>query len=631
LKEFPPFQLDTVNECLWRRQDDGGNKRIRLTPKAFAVLRYLVEHPGRLVTQNELLEAVWPNTFVQPEVLKSQILDIRHALGDDSKNPRFIETLPRRGYQFIAPTTHASVESTIGLEQPCRKLVGRNAALTQLGESLQRSLRGQRQIVFVTGETGIGKTTLVEEFTQRAAADFPGIRIARGQCVEGCGGMEPYYPMLEALSQLCRGPEGDSVVQTLATQAPTWLVQFPTFVRREQREMLQREILGTTRERMLREISDALERVASEAPVLLVLEDLHWVDQSTVDLISALARRRQSAKLMIIGTYRPPDIAISNHPLKILKQDLLIHHLCHEIALEALKEAEVAEYLAAESGGAEVSEGFAGLIFRHSEGNPLFMVAALEHMTQRGLISREDGKCKLNLPLEKIDLEVPEGLRQMIEIQIERLSADEQGVLEVASLVSVGRSRFPVAPTAAVGNTEPQVFEEVCETLLRRHCILRSASSEKFPDGTVSACYEFVHALYREVCYRRIAPLRRARLHKRLGEWVEAHWGQVTEDAAWVAGHFEQGGDWPRAIRYLRLAADAAGRLFGPRQAAAILEHALDLVDRLPEAERPQHEITILEKLGSICNASLDSRAIETSDTPSPILIDLEGGTMQRI
>ena len=102
-RAFPPFRLDTVNEYLWHHRDDGDDHRIRLTPKAFAVLRYLVENAGRLVRQREILEAVWPDTFVQPEVLKSQILGIRRALGDDPKNPRFIETRPRRGYQFIAP------------------------------------------------------------------------------------------------------------------------------------------------------------------------------------------------------------------------------------------------------------------------------------------------------------------------------------------------------------------------------------------------------------------------------------------------------------------------------------------------------------------------------------------------
>jgi DNA-binding winged helix-turn-helix (wHTH) protein len=102
MKEFPPFRLDPGNQCLWRRTEVGDDERIRLTPKAFAVLQYLVEHAGRLVTHIELLEAVWPETYVQPEVLKSHIFDVRRALGDRAKQPRFIETLARRGYQFIA-------------------------------------------------------------------------------------------------------------------------------------------------------------------------------------------------------------------------------------------------------------------------------------------------------------------------------------------------------------------------------------------------------------------------------------------------------------------------------------------------------------------------------------------------
>lgn len=610
MKEFPPFWLDILNECLWRRRDDGDDERIRLTPKAFAVLRYLVDHAGRLVTQDELIEAVWPDIFVQPEVLKGQILDIRRALGDRPKDPLFIETLPRRGYQFIAPIKDVSAEARVVLEQPYRKLVGRDGPLAQLGESLQRALRGQRQIVFVTGEPGIGKTALIDEFDRQVAEHALPLRTGHGQCVEGYGGTEAYYPMLEALGQLCRGLGGDSVVKILATQAPTWLVQFPEFVKREQREMLQRELLGATRERMLREIIGALETIASESPLLLVFSDLLWADHSTVGLISALARCRQSTRLMLIGTYPSPNVTLSDHPLKELKQDLLIHHLCHEIALQPLGEAEVAEYLAAESGGAEVPDGLAGLIYRHSEGNPLFMVAALEHMTQRGFVSSEDGTWKLTLPLEAIALEVPESLRQMIEIQIDRLNAEEQEVLEVASLLSVGRSQFVVALRAAIDDLERAAFEDVCERLSRRQCILRSSSPEKLPDGTVSACYEFVHALYREVCYRRMAPARRAKLHKQLGEWVEAHWGRANADAAWLASHFEQGADWLRAIKYLRLAADSAGRLFGPRQAAMILEHALELVNRLPDAERAEHEITILEELGKICNASLESRAI---------------------
>jgi DNA-binding winged helix-turn-helix (wHTH) protein/tetratricopeptide (TPR) repeat protein len=633
VQEFPPFRLDTVNQCLWRHMDTGDDERILLTPKAFAVLRHLVERAGRLVTNDELLGAVWPDTHVEPAVLNNQILNLRNALGDRPKNPAFIETLPRRGYRFIAPVNNVLTDANVGGASLSRKLVGREAALGELQGSLRKALRDQRQIVFVTGEPGIGKTSLLDEFQRQAAADVPGIRIVRGQCVEGYGGKEAYYPMLEALGQLCRGSEGESVVRILAAQAPTWLVQFPALMKRHHRETLQREILGATRERMLREIGDALEVIASASPLLLVFEDLHWVDPSTVDLMSALARRRSPAKLMIFGTYRAAEVESSSHPLKALTQELLVHRLCREIALEPLSEAEIVEYLRSEESEATSSEALAGLLYRHSEGNPLFVVAALEHLEERGLISRVNGGWQPRVPLEEIDLGVPESLRRMIEAQIERLSTQEQRVLEVASLESVGRSRFAAVSRAAVIDLEPEVFEGVCETLSRRHRIVRPTGSEKLVDGTVTSNYEFVHVLYREVCYQRIAPGRRAKLHQRLGTWAEEHSEPLNEAAAWLAGHFEEGGDWTRAVKYLRMAADTAGRRFESRQAAAILEHALDLVKNLQEAERAESEIEILEKLATIYVALLDGihaiKAIKSYEALAAIaadggLIDLE-------
>src|SRR5207237_9565780 len=115
MKEFPPFRLDTVNQCLWRHRDNGDDDRIRLTPKAFGVLRCLVEHAGRLVTQSELLESLWPDTFVQPEVIKSHILDIRTALGDGPENRPCIEPLPRRASRVIAPVKDVCTESAVSV------------------------------------------------------------------------------------------------------------------------------------------------------------------------------------------------------------------------------------------------------------------------------------------------------------------------------------------------------------------------------------------------------------------------------------------------------------------------------------------------------------------------------------
>jgi DNA-binding winged helix-turn-helix (wHTH) protein len=602
VKEFHSFRLDTVNLCLWRRRGAGDDERIRLTPKAFAVLRYLADHAGRLVTQDELLNALWPDTFVQPEVLKSHILDIRKALGDRPKNPQFIETFPRLGYQFIAPVRDASTPPftalgpAVGLSS--LKLVGRSSQIAELRNCLQKTFWNQRQIVFITGEAGIGKTALADEFQRQVPLDGSGLRIARGQSVEGYGGKEAYYPILEAVGQLCQGSEGEPVVRILAAQAPTWLVQFPALVNNEQREILQGEILGATRERMLREICAALETIASEKPLLLVLEDLQWVDPSTVDFISALARRRQAAQLMLIGTYRPVDIVLSDHSLEALKRALLIHHLCREIALKPLGEAEVAEYLASESGGAAVPGGLARLIYRHTEGNPLFMVTVLEHMQVRGLIAVENGTWQITVPLDKIDLEAPESLRQMIEVQIERLSEEERRVLEVASVTG---ALFTTAVRATAADTDGESFEDLCEGLVRRHQIVRSVDSQEFPDGTRSARYEFVHALYREVLYQRLSPERRARIHLRVGERLDALYAQRPGDAAReLAQHFEQGGDWLRAIKYLQLAADTAGRRLEPRQAADILKHSLKLAKKLPDEKRAEHETTILDRLAKI-------------------------------
>jgi DNA-binding winged helix-turn-helix (wHTH) protein/tetratricopeptide (TPR) repeat protein len=600
--------MDTVNQCLWRRGNDAEDQRILMTPKAFAVLRFLVEHAGRLVTHDELLEALWPATYVQPEVLKSHIRDIRDALGDDPKKPLFVETLPRRGYRFIAPLSERFPDRDLDGASSAPRLIGRSVAMSRLQGTLQRTLRGERQVVFVTGEAGIGKTALVDVFQRQAGTENSALRIARGQCVEGYGGQEPYYPMLEALGHLCRGEGQESVVQILATQAPTWLVQFPALVNREQREKLQRELLGAGRERMLREIADALETISLETPLLLVFEDLHWVDHSTVDLIAALARRRRPAKLQIIGTYRPVDVLVSEHPLKGLKQDLLVHHLCQEVALEPLSEVEVAEYLAAESSNASIPEGLAALLYRHSEGNPLFMLAALEHLREQNLVTQENGSWRTSHPIDEIDIQAPESLRDEIEGQIARLREEEQRALEAASIVGIS---FSVAVAATAANLSAEEFEKVCERLSRRHQIIRALESNRFADGDDSQRYEFVHSLFREALYRRQSSGRRSRLHRQIGHRLEALCARPElEAAAELANHFEQGGDWVRSIQYLTVAAITAGKRFEPRQAAKLLEHALELIGKLPEESRSVIEIDILEKLGAIYVALFETRAI---------------------
>jgi DNA-binding winged helix-turn-helix (wHTH) protein len=608
MQEFPPFRLDPMNQCLWRRRTTVADERILLPPKAFAVLHYLVAHAGRLVTQEELLEAVWPETYVQPEVLRNHIFDIRRALGDSPQAPRFVETLPRRGYRFIAAVRDLAGAEPAELPAAApAPLVGRARALGALREYLQQAVRGQRQLVLVTGEPGSGKTALVDAFQRQAIREVPGLRLARGQCVEGYGGTEACYPMLEALGQLCRS---GAVVQTLATHAPTWLVQFPALVTPEHRATLQRELLGATRERMLRELNAALETLTATSPLLLVIEDLQWVDPATVDLLAALARGRGPAHLLLLGTYRTEDVALAAHPLQTLTAELLVHGLCHELPLEPLGEADVAAYLAAAAAGAEVPEGLAGLVHRRSEGNPLLMVMILDDLTERGLLARTPGRWQLTVPLEDIEPQVPESLRRVVEARLARLAPEEQRVLEVASVAGVV---FTAALCAAAADLDADDVEARCEALARRGHLVSAAGWQQFPDGTVSSRYAFIHALYREVCYGRQAPGRRARLHRRIGAWVEARFAQRRREvAAELAQHFEAGAEWARAVQYWQLAAETAVHRYIPARATALLQHALSVVRKLPEAERAEPETAVLETLAQLYYVSFDMRVLVT-------------------
>jgi predicted ATPase len=210
---------------------------------------------------------------------------------------------------------------------------------------LTKVLKGARQLVFVTGEVGIGKTTVMDAFVARLSAKSAAW-IGRGQCIEYYGHGEAYLPVLEALGRLCREPEGNQLIDLLARHAPTWLVQMPALLTPTELEALQRRTHGATRERMLRELAEALEVLTTERPLVLWLEDLRWSDVSVVDWLSFVACRRAPARLLIIGAYRPVEVIVNNHALRAVKQELHLHGQCNELPLSFLMEEHVTTYLA---------------------------------------------------------------------------------------------------------------------------------------------------------------------------------------------------------------------------------------------------------------------------------------------
>jgi predicted ATPase len=602
---FDAYRLEVNNAQLWC-----GAQTLRLTAKAFHVLRYLVEHAGQLVTKEALFESIWPETVVSEGVLTNCIGELRKVLGDAAQAPRFIATVHRRGYRFIAPVAligpsgpaaHTTSAAAPVSPAPPPLLVGREAEMHALRQWLAQVRQGQRHVVFVTGEAGIGKTTLVDAFLGTIAGAAP-ILVAWGQCIAQYGAGEAYLPVLDALGRLCRAPGHEHLVALLGQYAPTWLEQMPALLSPADLDGVQRRVRGATRERMLRELAEALEVVTAEQPLVLVLEDLHWSDHATLDLLAWLARRREPARLLLLGTYRPVEVIVHGHPLRALKQDLGLHRQCVELRLEGLSEAAVAAYLTARFPGFSLPAGLVHMLHRHTEGQPLFMVQAVDSWVQHGWATEVAGEWVMQVGVEAVEPGVPESVRQMILQQFDGLSPAELGVLEAASAVGV---EFTTAAVAASLESPIGPVEERCEALVRRGQFLRGCGGEEWPDGTVVGRYAFLHALHQQVVYQQVPVGRRMQLHRRIGVREEAGYGKrSSERAAELAVHFERGRDYPLAARYRQQAADNALGRHAYHEAMAHLTAALALLYKLPESpERTRRELAVQVMLGPMVSA----------------------------
>jgi predicted ATPase len=403
------------------------------------------------------MDMVWPETAISESTLTGCIWEVRQALGDSARHPHYLETVHGRGYRFIAPVTElaapvaqppAAVELPQGAPVPAfpvAYLVGREAELAQLAQWYETAQQGQRQVGLIGGEPGIGKTALVDAFVAQVAAKAP-VWVAHGQCIEQYGAGEPYLPLLEALGRLCRGPEGDKIVAVLHQVAPSWLVHLPAVVPAEEREMLARLASGSTPGRMMRELTEALEVVTATRPMMLVLEDLHWSDPSTLEWVHYVARRRDPARLLVLGTYRPVEVIVRKHPLQRVRAELRQLPQCQELVLDYLSATAVAVYLTHRFGALPPLARLARLLHQRTNGNPLFLLAVVDEIIRRQILHQTSEAWGVPGSFEAVAEIIPESLHILIEQHVEQLSLDDQRLLEVASVAGV---EFAAAAVAA--------------------------------------------------------------------------------------------------------------------------------------------------------------------------------------
>jgi predicted ATPase len=358
--------------------------------------------------------------------------------------------------------------------------------------------------------------------------------------------------------------------------------------------------------RMPGDLCAALEELAASRPLILVFEDLHWADDSTLKLISALARRRAPAQLLVLATCSYRD-TLNDQACKALKQDLLMRQLASEMALMPLTRPAVKQLLIRELQQESLPPGLSGFVHQHSEGNPLFAIAILEHLIAQGFLVRDgqgpDSQWKPSGSFEEMEAAVPDGLAQMIELEIERLSADDQQMLEAASLMGIA---FPVWAVAAALEQDPLAGGEACAALARRLYFMKRAGEDELPDGTRSDFYVFGHGLYRQVLYQRQSASHRAARHKRialrLGELFAGREASVARERAM---HFEAAGDWLSAAIALRSAARHAQQRQAHAEAEELLHHALRLAGNLSEIDRAAAMRVIHDELAAaaVCDS----------------------------
>lgn len=583
-----------------------GKGEIRITPKALGVLHVLAQRPGQIVSKAELFRLVWPRTTVTDATLTSCIKELRKALNDNARAPRFIETVHRRGFRFLP--TSAALRHGEELLAPFSKdagpaeIVGRESELRQLTTSLTRALAGRRQVVFVSGEAGIGKSTLVD-FLLRTVVAVHGCATARGECVQHYGGSEAYQPLLEMLTRLARQPIRVELVRALQSCAPLWLAQLPALQTPEDFQSLQRRTAGGTPQRMLRELTDVIEALSIHVPLVLCIEDVHWADPATLDWIGSFARRPEPARVLLLATCRPGQHAEADARSDRLVKELQARDVCELVELSSLDEEAVATYVVRRFPPHAAASGsllrLARTVHKRTEGNPLFVVSILQELVARGALAKSDAHWHVSREVSSDEAVLPPDLRRMIDQQLTRLSVNERTLLDAACILTL---RFSAAAVAAGAGVSVSEAEARLTELARRRTLLRKSGSTEWPDGTLCATFEFVHALYAESLRLQLPPARCTELHRAVGLRLEAAYGRhAPQIAAELAVHFDSGRDWPRAIRFQEHAAHNNLRRSAHATAQQHFTRALQILEHLDHSmSRDEMEINLQIGLGNV-------------------------------
>ncbi len=350
------------------------------------------------------------------------------------------------------------------------------------------------------------------------------------------------------------------MIDVFTRHAPTWLVQLPGVVPPNRFEELQRRAAGATQARTMCELAVALEVLGAETPVVVVLEDMHWTDPSTVELLAFLGSRREPAQLLIVGTYRPEESSRGG-PLARVKGELIAHRQASSIALQGLGSDAVDLFVSRRCPGHTFPPELARTLERSTGGNPLFLTTLVDDLEGQGIIRQREGHWELSTTVSDVAARRPDSIRRLFDAQIDRLGAVEQRILEMAAVAGM---TFTAGVVAHALEADSEGVDSTCESLANERRLLEYANTETWPDGTIQSRYAFRHTLFQHAALARSTAATVRAVHRRIAERLEtAYLGREEEVAGELAVHFEHGQVTAKAAQYHVLAGERASRRWG--------------------------------------------------------------------
>jgi eukaryotic-like serine/threonine-protein kinase len=492
----------------------------------------------------------------------------------------------------------ARVAEAVSPGVACETFVGRQAELAWLEERFAAAAAGAGSVVFVTGERGVGKSTLVGEFLQRVRAGPASVTLVAGQCSEALGPAEPFLPFYDAVGRLLTSGGRDLASGLLRTYAPTICVQMPAGLVPDPDGALHRQTAGATKERLIREAGDFMEAACRTFPIVLFVEDLQWADPASVDLLHHVGCRLARQRTLIVGAFRQADVEAANPHLKRCALDLLASGAARELSLGAFTEENTGSYLEARFPGHRFPPALAPALHARTEGLPLFARSLVDILVERGDVVRDGDGWTLARPVEELDLEPTKGLQDLVRHQLEGLARPEREILEVASVC--GREFLSPVIAHLVGRQERQVEEDL-RRLGRVRRLIVEAGEETLPDGTLATRYRFAHGLFPSVLREDLVASRRLELHREIAGRLVHHWGtEAPRLATEIARHCEEGRDYKGAVAFRGHAGDNAARLFAYAEAEEQYDWALRSFEKLPAESRPPAALSLHRRRGTV-------------------------------